>query len=258
MIVWDLFGGSQNSVYQALKDDKRFDIYTFDITKPKRDKQFVVDLSVETYELVDLYKFFRTFQTPDIIVASPLCNSFSIALSMKGGGNCCWKLNEDKSLLIRRSKEEFEKLKGGFTRNQNYDNQKKWADIGECCIINTMFLIDIFKPKYWYIENPKSSLMWKYIQLNWKEFYTHEQPVYYNVCAQGQYGFPTDKKTIICSNVKMNLKDGTLNLKQRARSKYSSGITWGLSQIKDNTQEQGARVKIPPTLIQDIFSYFKE
>lgn len=62
MVVWDLFGGSQNSVYQALKDDKRFDIYTFDIAKPKHNKQFIVDLSVDYSDLFELFKFLKLFK----------------------------------------------------------------------------------------------------------------------------------------------------------------------------------------------------
>ena len=34
IVVWDLFGGGQNSVYEALKDNSVYDIYTFDVTKP--------------------------------------------------------------------------------------------------------------------------------------------------------------------------------------------------------------------------------
>ncbi|MCU9936612.1 hypothetical protein NWP96_05935 [Mycoplasmopsis cynos] len=31
IIVWDLFGGGQNSVYQAIGDNPLFEIYTFDL-----------------------------------------------------------------------------------------------------------------------------------------------------------------------------------------------------------------------------------
>jgi site-specific DNA-cytosine methylase len=37
----------------------------------------------------DLIREFDKYPTPDIIVASPLCQSFSLMLSMKGGGTCC-------------------------------------------------------------------------------------------------------------------------------------------------------------------------
>ncbi|WP_322961505.1 hypothetical protein [Mycoplasmopsis cynos] len=35
IIVWDLFGGGQNSVYQAIGDNPLFEIYTFDLYPEK-------------------------------------------------------------------------------------------------------------------------------------------------------------------------------------------------------------------------------
>ncbi|UWV82402.1 hypothetical protein ONA24_03440 [Mycoplasmopsis cynos] len=46
IIVWDLFGGGQNSVYQAIGDNPLFEIYTFDLYPEKyHNKQYVIDLS---------------------------------------------------------------------------------------------------------------------------------------------------------------------------------------------------------------------
>ena len=66
-IVWDLFDGGQNSVYNAL-DHFNYDIYTFDITEPSHEHQYQVDLSQDN--IVDIFK---KYPKPDIIVASPLC-----------------------------------------------------------------------------------------------------------------------------------------------------------------------------------------
>ncbi|WP_322962716.1 hypothetical protein RRG39_01910 [Mycoplasmopsis cynos] len=42
IIVWDLFGGGQNSVYQAIGDNPLFEIYTFDLYPEKyHNKQYV-------------------------------------------------------------------------------------------------------------------------------------------------------------------------------------------------------------------------
>ena len=101
MVIWDLFGGGQNSVYFSLKEYNlldKFDIYTFDITKPVHNKQFYLDLSQK-----NIVEIFSKFPKPDIILASPLCQSFSNVLNMKGGGTCFWKLNSKKNKLIERS-----------------------------------------------------------------------------------------------------------------------------------------------------------
>jgi hypothetical protein len=81
-----LFGGGQNSVYNSLqKNDllKYFDILTFDVTEPSRKKHFYIDLAQE-----NIVEKMSKFPNPDIIVASPLCQSFSCILNMKGGGTC--------------------------------------------------------------------------------------------------------------------------------------------------------------------------
>ena len=207
-IIWDLFGGGQNSVFLTLKDLgllKFYDVYTFDITEPIHDKQFKIDLAQN-----NIIEIFSQFPEPDIIVASPLCQSFSCVLNMKGGGTCFWKFNKNKTKLIERSIKEFELLKSGFTKNLKADVQLFIKRLGQKCIDNTIELIKHYKPKYWYIENPRQSLMWKYIQLNRKDFFDSENQ-YFNECSYGKYGYFTTKATIFLSNVPMNLMKGKID-----------------------------------------------
>ena len=98
IIVWDLFGGGQNSVYESLKDNPLFDVWTFDITEPTREQHIKQDLTVN-----NIIEVLAAYPKPDIIVASPLCQSFSSILSMKGGGTCFWKkenVNLFKNMLV--------------------------------------------------------------------------------------------------------------------------------------------------------------
>ncbi|WP_322960229.1 hypothetical protein [Mycoplasmopsis cynos] len=54
IIVWDLFGGGQNSVYQAIGDNPLFEIYTFDLYPEKyHNKQYVIDLSQDISYLIN-------------------------------------------------------------------------------------------------------------------------------------------------------------------------------------------------------------
>lgn len=206
-VVWDLFGGGQNSVYFSLKEHNlldKYDIYTFDITDPIHDKQFYLDLSQNN--IIDLFK---KFPSPDIIVASPLCQSFSTVLNMKGGGTCFWKLNSQKNKLIERSVREFNELKSGFTKNLKPDVQLFIKRLGKKCIDNTLDLIMYYKPKFWYIENPKLSLMWKYIILNRNDF-CNKNKYYLNEASYGKYGFLTTKSTFFMSNIEMDLRKGKI------------------------------------------------
>lgn len=205
IIVWDLFGGGQNSVYYSLKNNevlKNYDIYTFDITAPAHSKQFNINLAQK-----NIINIFKKYPKPDIIVSSPLCQSFSNILSMPGGGTCFWKIDRTKNKLVFRSTKEFKKLKSGFSRNLDAKTQKFISKLGKKCIDNTIKLIQHYKPKNWYIENPKSSLLWKYIVLNRPDFFNPAN-CFFNETNYFQYGFLAKKPTYFLSNVKMHLKLG--------------------------------------------------
>ncbi|MBR4485837.1 hypothetical protein IKS57_00430 [bacterium] len=60
-----------------------FDVFTFDITEPQHQNQFKMDLAQD-----NIIECFKHYPKPDIIVASPLCQSFSVAISLPGGGTC--------------------------------------------------------------------------------------------------------------------------------------------------------------------------
>lgn len=205
IIVWDLFGGGQNSVFHALKNKKEFEIYTFDVVKPMHKKQFILDLAQK-----DVIEKLKKFPIPDIVVSSTLCQSFSCVLNMKGGGTCFWKLNGNKNKLVFRSKEEFERLKSGFTKNLDAKTQLFIAKLGKKCVDNTIEIIKYYKPKCWFIENPKHSLIWKYIKLNRKDFY-NSSTMYFNEASYGKYGYLTTKATYFLSNVKMVLLKGKID-----------------------------------------------
>jgi DNA replication initiation complex subunit (GINS family) len=134
-----LNSGGQNSCFNSVGD--KYDVYTFDVTEPTREKHFYLDLA---QPIEDLIKYLDKLPKPDIIVASPLCQSFSSILTFKGGGTCFWKKENDK--LVERSVEEFERLKGGFTKNLKADQQLFIKRLGEKCLENTLSLIDHYHP----------------------------------------------------------------------------------------------------------------
>lgn len=206
-VIWDLFGGGQNSVYYALKSANlldSYDIYTFDITEPMHNQQFHLDLSKS--HIVDEFK---KYPKPDIIVASPLCQSFSCVLNMKGGGTCFWKLDNEKKMLVERSVKEFNDLKNGFTKHLDAKTQLFIKRLGKKCIDNVLRLINYYKPKVWYIENPKHSLMWKYLELNNAKF-CKKWNATKNEASYGKYGFLTTKATYFLSNIKLDLIKGKI------------------------------------------------
>lgn len=198
LILWDLFGGGQNSIYNTVKEyNLPIDVYTFDITEPQHDKQFKLDLSN-----ADVIEKLKDYPKPDIIVASPLCQSFSCALAVKGG-TVGWKKLADNSIELRTLDEIKECLKSNpYMKNWKADVMKQRATLGLNCIWNTLRIIDRFKSKYWYIENPKYSLIWNYIKNNC-DFDGID-----NFADYSAYGFLTQKPTNFLSNINLNLKTG--------------------------------------------------
>ncbi|MFV8413897.1 hypothetical protein ACNQ2B_00385 [Mycoplasma sp. Z707] len=217
-IIWDLFGGGCNSLSRAIKKykyDSKYFVYTFDVVETHR-KSYRGQLNVkfQKYINIDLSKenIIEEFEKmieqgiikkPDIITSSTLCQSFSKVLSMVGGGTCFWKQSvrgDKKSPLVERTVEEFERLKSGFTKNLKAEKQLFIKRLGEKCAINSVKLINHFKPKFWYIENPDSSMLFQYLEvnLNFKG--------YLNVACYGSYDFPQNKSGGFYSNIKIPLK----------------------------------------------------
>lgn len=295
IIIYDLFGGGQNSVYESLATTPNLKVYTFDVTEPSHSLQFKCDLS----NFINFKNCIKNnnIPDPDIIVASPLCQSFSPILQMKGGGCGFWEIDEKNKSFRMISEQEFNNKKSGFTAKFDSKKQKFIAELGFDCLLTTLTIIAWFKPKYFYIENPRNSFMWKIIKIRLKDDYLKDYPVFYNKCSYGKYGFLTNKPTIFLSNLKMELKYGPtpkpykesddgkyiiidnekikksmsrsgsiaqLNLIRKKR-KFQTGIG-GLDFLKPTKKskpfsteqigESGPASAIPHELIREIFAYF--
>lgn len=227
-IVWDLFGGLNGSVGSAIGYDK-YEIYTFDIlpkTKDGRDN-IVIDLAMEDTD--KLLQLMSKYPKPDIIVSSPICSSFSIATAMKGG-NASWKFGLNDKLYYRKPTDYV-------NVRFNYNTQLNKAKQGAYSIKNTIKLIIKYKPTYWYIENPQTSLIWRYINNNLLFNKGFKNLTYY-----GLYGFEAKKPTIFMSNLKLNLK---LNDKYSKHKSFQS-------------HKHLNRSDIPKSLIQEIFKQFEK
>ena len=211
IIIWDLFGGGCNSIARTIANErlsKYFIVYTFDVVETHKESfrgqlpykfhhYFKIDLSSD-----DVLDKLSQFPLPDIITSSTLCQSFSNVLSMVGGGTCFWKQQTrgDKgSPLVERTIEEFNFLKRGFTKNLNADKQLFIKRLGQRCADNTVAIIKKFQPKYWYIENPSSSLLFQYLSVNLGF------SGYLNIACFGSYNFSQNKSGGFYSNVKIDL-----------------------------------------------------
>lgn len=178
--------------------------------------------------MVNIIEEFGKYPAPHIIVASPPCQSFSMAACMKGG-NASWRFDTNSKYgIVQREEQEYEGTR------YNYDRQIKFSSLGLKCVLNTIKLIQHFKPKYWYIENPERSLLWNVVE--------HHLEGFSNVAWYCSYGAPYKKPTKFYSNVELELKQELPKQKLISFEYAGSGIN---------------RSQIPLELLRDIFKKFK-
>ncbi len=118
MKVLELFCGTK-SISKAFKK-RGHEIFTIDF-----DKQFNPDLCIDLLDF-DVSMLPGSFRNPDIIWASPPCQTFSVA-----------------SIYI-------------YWKNRKPKNYKTY--IGLAIVSKTFEIMDELKPKFWFIENPRAML----------------------------------------------------------------------------------------------------
>lgn len=243
MIIWSLFDSGDSCYKQAIeKYFPTYKNYSIGIDKLNRNSNFInLDLA-DFKEIFGDNKMFSTLDSlpkPDIILASPPCESWSVASAMKGG---------NKFYIWKDGIFEPRNDKGIVSKNNTPFKSYPWKVLytrvnGELCAYNTIRIIERYNPKYWVIENPYSSHLWKYLELQ------HDWTGIRNLAHYSAYddNFPK-KPTGFLSNKKLNLK----TTKQKA--KITVGVsTDGRKQIRD----YNVRSRIPLLLIKDILDQLK-
>ncbi len=240
LVIWDLFGGLNGSLGLAIGYED-YDIYTIDIlpkTKDGRDN-IVIDLAYENYFALE--EELKKLPKPDIIVASPMCNSFSRAAT-GAGGNASWIVEENNQLSFRPDYHYGDKTK--VKRNYNVDKLIENRRLGFRAVLNTLIIIRDFKPKVWYIENPKTSLIWNLIKYNFNSLnFDFIEEVVENNTYYNNYGAPYKKPTKFLSNIDLKLKNE--NIKSKVSFEYLKG-------------GKKMRSDIPQQLLKDIITRMEE
>jgi len=140
------------------------------------------------------------------------------------------------------------------------------------------------KNKHFYIENPYSSLIWKYILHSldknkhkiWSNYFRNKKP-HLNKVLYGAYGYEIDKPTGILSDNVIELKTNKIPKSKkindayiRTKTKYKSGIggigviskkisrgVKGKGLTTRQISEATPASKIPSGVIKDIFKSFE-
>lgn len=152
MKIWGLFddgnGSYSNAVAEYNKNRGPHQIISIGINNADVNQ----DLAINTLHKQNaLWGQLDKLDRPDVILASPPCESWSVASAMKGG-NACWKREKDMTINLFGEYEQGSK----FTiRNHiDYENYQFKYDKsfltrinGEMCIYNTLKIIERYQPK---------------------------------------------------------------------------------------------------------------
>ena len=88
MIVWGLFDSGNGSYAKVANEIEEIEMYSLGLDITNRNDHFInIDLADYGYLFGDNEMFDRLddLPKPDLIIASPLCESWSVASAMRGG-----------------------------------------------------------------------------------------------------------------------------------------------------------------------------
>ena len=255
MKVLELFSGT-HSIGVVCKE-RNYDVVSLDRdigSSCKLNPEYVSENHIKTDILEWDYKTFEPGSF-DIITASPVCTWWSLLRKCNYG-------RPIKPHTVPFCEELF---------------LKDIDEHGKPMVDKVFEILDYFKPKYWWIENPKSSQMWKYIKETQPQYDNYKV---FDYCKFSDFGYK--KPTIFLSNIP-NLKDVKCNndcqnmLEQGMHNNIASpyyAVIDGKKTIINNASKRKyckkhklrldkvgggnnrlERYRIPKPLIRHLFSY---
>ena len=265
MIIWALFD-SGNGCYKQVVE-KHFpdvEIYSVGLDIENKNDHFI------HLNLADFSEFFGgkgVFGTldklprPDVILASPPCESWSQMLNIKNG-TFAWQMEQEVTCLLDnhtvptpftiQTRENFYKAKKklnahqGFKENGQFEKQVKSRINGELTVLKTLEIIKKYEPRIWIIENPAYGRLWQYLRESYS-FRGIENLVCYN---DYDTSF-SQKPTIFMSNIYLDLV--------ATRQKSAVIIRGGKCKTEKRKCIRGynERSNIPLPLVRDIIKVCK-
>lgn len=242
LVVWALFDSGNGCYFQGVqelrKDGVDITIYSIGLDVESKNNHFI-HLNLADYSYFfsgnnTIYETLDKLPKADLIIASPPCESWSVASAMSNG-NACWKQEKADDCLF-----EPQVPLSPFTI-RDYEDYNKRAFIpenqlikrinGELCTYNLIQIIKRYNPKYYIIENPATSKIWRYI-----DRILGFQIPYDNLTHYNQYdNYPLRKPTKFKSNIELELKTGDKNSEMQFREMhgYNNRSNIPLSLVKD-------------------------
>ena len=239
MIVWGLFDSGNGSYTKVANEIEEIEMYSLGLDITNRNDHFInIDLADYGYLFGNNEMFDRLGELPkpDLIIASPPCESWSVASAMRGG-NASWKQEQGDALFEPQEPLSRFTIRGyedyvdyQFKYERSFINRVN----GELCTYNTIKIIERYKPKVYIIENPATSRMWEYIE----EIIGFDIP-FENLTYYSNYDYPLMKPTKFKSNIDLKLDD----------TRTSGDIPFG-----EFSKDYNDRSNIPKKLVETIFN----
>ena len=243
LTIWALFDSGKGAYSRALTT--KANVISIGLDKTKKSTGNFINLNLADYSSIFgnniLFDTLDQLPSPDIILASPPCESWSIASAMKGGNAFyTWSKNEP-GLKIRTDEEITSK---NHTPFKHYPDKTLYTRInGELRAFNTIEIIQRYMPKVWVIENPRTSRIFDYLQ------YYHGFVGLRNITNYNNYNenFPK-KPTCFLSNINLHLVQGNKPSKIGIHPSHTNPMK----------TDYNLRSDIPDELIIDIFGKISE
>lgn len=212
IIIWALFDDATRSYYHALKDFDDVEIWSIGINDLNEPNYKRIDISITNPNLLES---FNQLPPPDVILASPPCEGWSNADNQRRGLKSLDNSElEDQDLIMRlRSHHWYKQPNNPFlmgSMRRDFFKQHATRLVGENTALATIKLITIYSPKCWVIENPQTSLIWKYL-FHFGAFNGLVNKARYNTY---DLDFPP-KPTVFLSNVDLKLNATVVETKKR-------------------------------------------
>ena len=241
MIVWSLFDSGNGSYARAASEFPEIENFSIGIDRENKNTHFI-NLNLADYSCLfgkdEMIERLEQLPPPDLIIASPPCESWSVASAMDRG-NACWKQERGDALfepqvpLSKFTVRDYD----DYERYQFKPEKSLMTRInGELTIFNTIRIIRHFKPKYYIIENPAHGRIWEYIERVLGFDIEHDNITQYN-----KWNYPMRKATRFGSNLDLRMKDGEGEENDTLNMKY---LNFSYNQ----------RSNIPDKLVQHIFN----
>ncbi|WP_322941837.1 hypothetical protein RRG48_04875 [Mycoplasmopsis canis] len=162
LIVWALFDDANRSIYKALQNDNDVVVYSFGINDKENENNYIkIDLSLNNKTLVqDINKLIKKVGAPDIVFASPPCRAWTTA----NPGKALKNILENGNLELKNYSHfiTYNEYAQWYAKRDFFKEQSSILE-AQSTTLATILILQLLKPKIFFIENPQGSRIFKYI-----------------------------------------------------------------------------------------------